>query len=117
MLHSVQSVLIYVVPFLAVLGLVVTVHEFGHFLAAKACGVAVDRFSIGFGRALLSWRDRTGVEWRLGWLPLGGYVKFSGDENVASVPDTDDLDLLRQDIIAREGPAAVRRYYQFKPVW
>ena len=63
----------YVLPFLAVLTIVVTVHEFGHFLAARACGVAVDRFSIGFGRAVAKWTDRKGVEWRLGWLPLGGY--------------------------------------------
>jgi regulator of sigma E protease len=117
MLAFALTALSWILPFLFVLTFVVTVHEFGHFLAARACGVAIDRFSIGFGRALISWRDRTGVEWRLGWLPLGGYVKFSGDENVASVPDTDDLDLLRQDIVAREGPAAVRRYYQFKPVW
>jgi regulator of sigma E protease len=117
MLHSVQSILIYVVPFLAVLGLVVTVHEFGHFLAAKACGVAVDRFSIGFGRALLSWRDRAGTEWRLGWLPLGGYVKFAGDENAASVPDAEDLAALRQEILAREGPQALASYFHFKPIW
>ncbi|HUO22981.1 MAG TPA: RIP metalloprotease RseP [Caulobacteraceae bacterium] len=117
MLHSLQSLLIYVAPFLAVLGLVVTVHEFGHFLAAKACGVAVDRFSIGFGRALLSWRDRSGVEWRLAWLPLGGYVRFAGDENAASVPDADDLQALRREILAREGQAALDRYFHFKPIW
>jgi regulator of sigma E protease len=57
------------------------------------------------------------VEWRIGWLPLGGYVRFSGDENAASVPDSDDLETLRREIVAREGPAAVRRYYQFKPIW
>ena len=59
-------------PFILVLSLVVTIHELGHFLAARACGVAVERFSIGFGRALFSRRDRSGVEWRIGWIPLGG---------------------------------------------
>jgi regulator of sigma E protease len=117
MLSIALTALTWILPFLFVLTLVVTVHEFGHFLAARGCGVAIDQFSIGFGRALARWRDRSGVEWRIGWLPLGGYVRYSGDDNAASVPDTDDLDALRRDIIAREGPAAVRRYYQFKPVW
>ena len=80
-------------------------------------GVAIDRFSIGFGRALLSWRDRSGVEWRLGWLPLGGYVMFAGDENAASVPDSRDLAEMRRDIVVREGPAGVSRYLYFKPLW
>ena len=117
MLDFALTALTWILPFLFVLTLVVTVHELGHFLAARGCGVAIDRFSIGFGRALLHWRDRTGVEWRIGWLPLGGYVRFAGDENAASVPDSEDLDVLRREIVAREGPAAVRRYYQFKPVW
>src|SRR5271168_4359038 len=117
MLAAALTALTWILPFLFVLTLIVTVHELGHFMAAKACGVAIDRFSIGFGHALVRWRDRTGVEWRIGWLPLGGYVRFSGDDNAASVPDTDDLDALRSEITAREGPAAVRRYYQFKPVW
>lgn len=106
-----------VASFLFVLGLVVTVHEYGHYLAARLCGVAIDRFSIGFGRALVSWHDKRGVEWRIGWIPLGGYVKFSGDENAASVPDQDDLETMRQSILAREGPVGLRRYFHFKPVW
>lgn len=112
-----HGALSWTLPFLFVLTIVVTVHEFGHFLAAKACGVAVDRFSLGFGQAILRWRDRSGTEWRLGWVPLGGYVRFAGDENASSVPDSDDLALLRREIIAREGPAAVRRYFHFKPLW
>jgi regulator of sigma E protease len=108
---------VYLLSVLFVLGLVVTVHEFGHFLAARLCGVAIDRFSIGFGKALASWRDRSGVEWRIGWIPLGGYVKFAGDENAASVPDSEDLAALRSRILAAEGPAAVGRYFHFKPVW
>src|SRR5271168_5365394 len=90
MLAAALSALTWILPFLFVLTLIVTVHELGHFMAAKACGVAIDRFSIGFGRAIVHWRDRAGVEWRIGWLPLGGYVRFSGDDNAASVPDTDD---------------------------
>jgi regulator of sigma E protease len=117
-LHAVLAyVLSHVAPFLFVLTLVVTVHELGHFLVARWCGVAVDRFSIGFGRALATWRDRAGVEWRIGWIPLGGYVRFAGDENAASVPDQQDLEALRREISARDGPAAVNRYLQFKPLW
>jgi regulator of sigma E protease len=117
MLTIALTALTWILPFLFVLTFIVTVHEFGHFLAARACGVAVDQFSIGFGHALVRWRDRSGVEWRIGWIPLGGYVRFAGDDNASSVPDTDDLDALRREIVQREGPAAVRRYYQFKPVW
>jgi regulator of sigma E protease len=117
MLDAAQGFLTALLAFLFVLGLVVTIHEFGHFLAARWCGVAVDRFSIGFGRPLVSWTDRSGVEWRVGWLPLGGYVKFAGDENVASVPDADDLAQARRHIEMAEGPDAVRRYFHFKPLW
>ncbi len=112
-----QTAFTYLLSYVLVLTLVVTVHELGHFLAAKACDVAIDRFSIGFGKALVSWRDRSGVEWRIGWIPFGGYVRFAGDENAASVPDQEDLETLRRDIVKREGPQALARYYHFKPVW
>lgn len=116
--HLLQTTALYVLPFLAVLTLVVTVHELGHFLAARWLGVAVDRFSIGFGRAVASWRDRSGVEWRIGWLPLGGYVRFEGDANASSsVPDQDELNEFRAEIVRKRGAAAVAEYFHFKPVW
>ena len=109
---------LYVLPFLAVLTLVVTIHELGHFLAARWLGVAVDRFSIGFGRALLKRTDKAGVEWRLGWLPIGGYVRFTGDANASSsVPDQDELEEFRREIVQKRGAAAVGDYFHFKPVW
>ena len=109
---------LYVLPFLAVLTLVVTIHELGHFLAARWLGVAVDRFSIGFGRAVAKWRDRSGVEWRIGWIPLGGYVRFTGDANAASsVPDQDELDEFREEIVRKRGAGAVSEYFHFKPLW
>jgi regulator of sigma E protease len=117
MLGIVQIALTYTLPFLAVLTLVITVHELGHLLVARWCGVACDRFSIGFGRALASWRDKSGMEWRIGWIPFGGYVKFSGDEDVASVPDADDLAELKHEVLAKEGPKGLRRYFHFKPLW
>lgn len=117
MLGFVQSALITLASFLFVLTFVVTVHELGHFMAAKSLGVAVDRFSIGFGRAIARWVDKAGVEWRIGWMPLGGYVRFAGDENAASVPDKDDLEAMRDWIVAEEGPQALKRYFHFKPLW
>lgn len=111
------DVLIFVLSTVFVLSVVVTVHELGHYWAARACGVAIDCFSIGFGAPLISWRDKRGVEWRIASIPLGGYVRFSGDENAASVPDQNDLDAMRRSIADREGEAAVSRYFHFKPVW
>ena len=111
------GILTTLVAFVFVLSIVVTVHELGHFLAARACGVAIDCFSIGFGPKIVSWRDKSGVEWRIASIPLGGYVRFSGDDNAASVPDGSDLAILKREIAEREGEAAVSRYYHFKPVW
>jgi regulator of sigma E protease len=113
----VTGIALWIVPFLFVLGLVVTVHELGHFLAARAVGTKVDRFSIGFGKALATWRDKSGVEWRLGWAPIGGYVRFAGDENAASIPDADDLAAMRREVVRREGEAALKGYFHFKPLW
>ena len=108
---------LYVLPFLLVLTVVETIHELGHFLVARAFGVKIDRFAIGFGRGLLSRTDRQGTEWRLGWIPLGGYVKFSGDLDPSSVPDQAGLAELKDRIIAEQGPEAIRDYFHFKPVW
>src|SRR5436305_9912170 len=76
-----------VIPFLFVLTLVVFFHELGHFLVARRCGVRVLVFSIGFGPELIGFNDRHGTRWKISAVPLGGYVKFLGDDNAASVPD------------------------------
>jgi len=117
MLSFLGQILIYIVPFLLVLTAIVTIHELGHFLIARAFGVKVDRFAIGFGKAIFSRTDRHGIEWRLGWIPAGGYVKFSGDMDASSVPDKRGLDALKTDIQLREGVGAERDYFHFKPVW
>ena len=77
----------WIIPFLFVLSIVVFFHELGHFLVARWCGVRVLTFSIGFGPELLGFYDRHGTRWKISAVPLGGYVKFFGDENAASVPD------------------------------
>lgn len=109
--------LLYIVPFLLVLTFIVTIHELGHFLVARAFGVKIDRFSVGFGKTIVSRIDRHGTEWRMAWLPLGGYVKFSGDLDASSVPDQAGLDELRQRLVAEEGAGAERDYFHFKPLW
>jgi regulator of sigma E protease len=117
MLAFLANAALYVVPFLLLITVIVTIHELGHFLVARACGVAVDRFSVGFGRTIVAIRDKWGVEWRIAWLPLGGYVRFSGDDNAASVPDQQDLSELKTSIALREGVGAEKRYFYFKPLW
>lgn len=111
------DILITIAAMIFVLSIVVTIHELGHFWVARRFGVAIDCFSLGFGPALASWRDKSGVEWRLAAIPLGGYVRFSGDENAASVPDQADLEAMKREIADREGVEAVGRYFHFKPVW
>lgn len=113
----IQDILVGIVAFVLVLGVVVTIHELGHFLAARALGTKIDRFSIGFGRAIASWTDKQGVEWRIGWAPIGGYVRFSGDDNAASIPDADDLRAMRRDLIEQGRGAEIDRYFHFKPIW
>ncbi len=76
-----------VIPFLFVLTVVVFVHEMGHFLVGRWCGVGIHAFSLGFGPELFGFNDRRGTRWKLCAIPLGGYVKFHGDANGASVPD------------------------------
>ncbi|WP_420394061.1 RIP metalloprotease RseP [Acuticoccus sp.] len=99
----------YIPPFLFVLGIIIFVHELGHFLVARWCGVAVDTFSLGFGPELFGWNDRAGTRWRVAAVPLGGYVKFAGDDNAASVPDPNAL-------AAMDAYERSRSFY-LKPLW
>jgi len=86
--------LIYVVPFMLILSIVVFFHEYGHFIVGRLCGVKVDAFSIGFGPELWARDDRQGTRWRIAAIPLGGYVKFHGDANGASVPDAASVEAM-----------------------
>src|SRR5215475_6959423 len=80
-----------ILPFLFNLTIIVFFHELGHFLVARWCGVRVLTFSIGFGPELVGFNDRHGTRWKISAIPLGGYVKFFGDENAASVPDANAI--------------------------
>ena len=83
----------WVLGFLLVLGPLVTLHELGHYLVGRWCGVKADAFSVGFGKELLGYTDRRGTRWKLSVLPLGGYVQFAGDMNPASRPSEEWLAL------------------------
>ena len=82
----ISSIAFPLLMFLILLTPLVFVHEWGHFYVARRCGVRVEVFSIGFGREIFGWNDSHGTHWKIGIVPLGGYVKFFGDANAASVP-------------------------------
>jgi len=109
----------YVIPFLLILTAIVFIHELGHYLVGRWCGVKIDTFSLGFGPELYARVDSLGTRWRVGALPLGGYVKFHGDPNAASVQSGGSLSpgvdrrltlaaqpLLNRAAIVIAGPAA-----------
>jgi regulator of sigma E protease len=96
-----------VVSFIAVFSALVFIHELGHFWVARRFGIKVDVFSIGFGPTLWSRKDRHGIEWRIAALPLGGYVKFAGDESAASNASPD---------IGRMSEEERRDCFHFRPV-
>ena len=108
LLHlPVTAAVFYALPFLAALMVIVFIHEFGHFIVARWCGVTIEAFSIGFGREITGWYDRHGTRWKLSWIPLGGYVKFLGDANPASMPDAN----VAPDVMRDPGN------FHTKPVW
>jgi regulator of sigma E protease len=81
----------FILPFLVLILVVVFVHEYGHYSFAKKYGVGVTDFSIGFGREIFGWNDKSGTRWKICLIPLGGYVKFFGDRNVFSQSDHDEI--------------------------
>ncbi|KOF22496.1 zinc metalloprotease [Ensifer adhaerens] len=94
LLDALQFVTGYIVPFLLVLTLLVFVHEMGHYLVGRWSGIRILAFSVGFGPELLGWTDKHGTRWKFCAVPLGGYVKFYGDEDAASTPDYKRLEAI-----------------------
>jgi regulator of sigma E protease len=95
------------IAFLAALGPLVFIHELGHYYVARLFGVGAESFSIGFGREVTGWTDKRGTRWKVGWLPLGGYVKFVGDLNPVSMPgEVDDV-----------SPEDKKRSFHHRPIW
>ncbi len=109
-IHGFLSWSVYGIPaFLFLITVVVFFHELGHFSVARLFGVRVETFSIGFGRALYSWKDKKGTLWKISWVPLGGFVKFFGDADGASTPD--------REAAARMSDADRSVAFPFKPLW
>lgn len=86
------NIVYYIVPFVVLLGILVFVHEFGHYIVAKLSGVQVEAFSIGFGKQLWGFTDKSGTRWKISAIPLGGYCQFLGDgDETSSTSDTKEL--------------------------
>ena len=100
---------LYIVGFILLLGPLVTVHEFGHYLMGRLFGVGVEAFSVGFGKEIAGFTDKRGTRWRLSALPLGGYCQFKGDMNPASIPDSRALSDLT--------PAERDGNFHLAPLW
>ena len=101
----------FVLPFIILIIVVVFVHEYGHYYFARRYGVGVTDFSIGFGKELFGWNDKSGTRWKVCWIPLGGYVKFFGDRDVFSQADRDEI-LKKYDKKDREKLFTLKPLYQ-----
>lgn len=99
----------YFLSFVLILSVIVFIHEFGHYIVAKWCGVKIETFSIGFGHELFGFNDRSGTRWKFSTLPFGGYVKMFGDEGAASTPDLETIDKMPE--------TDKHRSFHFKPLW
>ena len=100
----------YIVPFLILIMIVVFIHEYGHYWFAKRYGVGVTDFSIGFGKELIGWKDKSGTRWKICAIPLGGYVKFFGDRNVYSQSD-------HQEILDKYSKEEQDKLFTLKPLY
>lgn len=107
----------YGASFLAVLGLLVFVHEWGHFAVARLCGVRVEVFSIGFGKEIFGWTTKAGTRWKVSLFPLGGYVKMFGDSDPASAGHTDEIKNEEGDVVRHMTEEEKNVAFFSKPVW
>ena len=99
----------YAWSFVVILSVIVFIHEFGHYIVAKWCGVKVEAFSIGFGKELFGWNDKSGTRWKVSLLPFGGYVKMFGDAGAASTEDKDKIEAMSEEDKSVS--------FHFKPLW
>ncbi len=100
----------YILPFIILILIVVFIHEYGHYYFAKKFGVGVTDFSIGFGREIFGWNDKSGTRWKICWIPLGGYVKFFGDRNVYSQAD-------HKEILEKYSEEEQKKLFILKPLY
>ena len=102
--------LTYIIPFIILILIVVFIHEYGHYYFAKKYGVGVTDFSIGFGKEIFGWNDKSGTRWKICWIPLGGYVKFFGDRNVYSQSD-------HEEILKKYSEEEQKKLFTLKPLY
>ena len=102
--------LTYIIPFIILILVVVFIHEYGHYYFAKKYGVGVTDFSIGFGKEIFGWNDKSGTRWKICWIPLGGYVKFFGDRNVYSQAD-------HKEILEKYSEEDQQKLFTLKPLY
>ena len=100
----------YLIPFIILITVVVFIHEYGHYYFAKKYGVGITDFSIGFGREIFGWNDKSGTRWKICWIPLGGYVKFFGDRNVFSETE-------QQEVINKYNDEDRKKLFILKPIY
>ncbi len=100
----------YILPFIILILIVVFIHEYGHYYFAKKFGVGVTDFSIGFGKEIFGWNDKSGTRWKICWIPLGGYVKFFGDRNVYSQAD-------HKEILEKYSEEDQKKLFTLKPLY
>ena len=100
----------YIIPFIILILIVVFIHEYGHYYFAKKYGVGITDFSIGFGREIIGWNDKSGTRWKICWIPLGGYVKFFGDRNVYSQTD-------QKEILEKYSEEDQKKLFTLKPLY
>lgn len=117
MFEFLLSGLIFGASFLFVLSLLVFIHEMGHYSVARFFNVAVERFSIGFGKPIAQWRAKSGTLWTVGRIPLGGFVKFLGDAGAASNPDVEELEKIKTEMNEKHGKDAWKSCFHFKPLY
>ena len=111
------NTILFMSSFIIVLSILVFIHEMGHYSVARFFNVAIDRFSVGFGKPFFKKIDKHGTEWVVSRIPFGGFVKFSGDMGMASNPDHAQLAEMKAKAAAGEGGVDIDRLFHFKPLW
>jgi regulator of sigma E protease len=105
-----MSIITFIIPFIALITVVVFIHEYGHYYFAKKFGVGITDFSIGFGKELFGFNDKSGTRWKFCLIPLGGYVKFFGDRNVFSQAE-------QQELLKKYSPEDQKKLFVVKPIY
>ena len=108
---------IFLTSFILVLSFLIFFHELGHYSVGRLFGVAVERFSIGFGKPIVRWKAKSGTEWTISRIPLGGYVKFLGDAGAASNPDAERLEEIKSELSSQGHDGSISDVFHFKPLW